>query len=170
MTLTKGRKSLSEETKMKISRANRTHGESKTRLYRVWYHIRSRCFDKNTPYYKDYGGRGITICDEWRGNYIAFRDWALQNGYREDLTIDRIDNNGNYEPSNCRWADAKTQANNRRSNLYLTYNGETLTALQWAKKLGINHNTISMRLYKYGKTVDEALSLPVKAQKGVKRA
>jgi len=104
----------------------------------------------------NYGGRGIKICDEW-DSYEAFRDWSLANGYEEGLSIDRIDNDGNYEPSNCRWVDAKTQGNNRRSNNNLTYNGDTHTIKEWSEITGINWSTIKERL-KQGWTVERALS------------
>lgn len=115
-----------------VYKGNRKHGESPntnknaTRLYGIWENMRARCGNKKNPNYKDYGGRGITVCDEW-SEYTAFKNWALKNGYNPSLTIDRIDVNGNYCPENCRWATQKEQCRNTRFNHLLTYNGETKT-------------------------------------------
>jgi len=133
------------------------HNESKTKLYHVFQCMKDRCFNTNSPLYKYYGNRGITICKEWLENYEAFKAWANANNYKEGLSIDRIDVNGNYEPSNCRWADAKTQNNNLRNNHILTFNGETLTLTQWAEKIGIKTGTLSRRI-NTGWTVEKALT------------
>lgn len=102
-----------------ILRPNRrVHGQSGTRLYRIWKRMKSRCYNKNTEDYKKwYGSKGVKVCDEWKNDFQAFYDWAMANGYSEELTIDRIDPYGNYEPDNCRWADAKTQQSNKREKV-----------------------------------------------------
>lgn len=138
-----------------------THGETKTRLFTVWQKIKDRCYNENHKSYKDYGGRGISMCDSWKDSFEAFRDWAIENGYSDDLTIDRIDVDGNYEPSNCRWVTQKEQQNNRTNNHLLTYNGETKTMAQWADEVGLPYHTIVARINKYSWTVEEALSTPV---------
>ncbi len=130
--------------------ANTKHGCQKNnypdRIYTVWAHLKSRCYNKNSKYYYNYGGRGITVCDEWLHDFQAFYDWAMANGYRDDLTIDRIDNNKGYSPDNCRWVDRKTQANNTRRNRYLTHKGKTQTLAQWADELKISPHTLWSRL------------------------
>lgn len=95
-------------------RCKSTHGKKNTRLYRIWNGMKSRCFNKNDQDYCNYGGRGITVCEKWRHDFMAFYDWAVANGYDDSLSIDRVNNNGNYEPDNCRWATTSQQNSNRR--------------------------------------------------------
>ena len=96
---------------------NYKHGMRHTRLYNIWRSMNQRCNNPNTINFKRYGGRGITVCDEWKDDFQAFYDWAMANGYSDELTIDRLDPNGNYEPSNCRWATWEQQANNKRNSM-----------------------------------------------------
>ena len=121
------------------------HGLSKTRLYHSWNAMMQRCNNPKDKRYANYGGRGISVCKEWQ-DFMTFRDWALSNGYASDLSIDRIDVNGNYCPENCRWATRIEQANNTTRNHYVTYNGETHTVAEWARLLGIDQS--SLRKYR----------------------
>lgn len=133
-----------------------THGESNTKLYGVWLSMKRRCDLPTSTYYKDYGARGIRVCEEWQQNYESFRDWSCANGYAEGLTIDRIDNNKDYSPDNCRWVDRVVQANNRRSNHPITWNGETHNITEWSRILGRNPKTVFSRIYS-GDSVEQAL-------------
>lgn len=135
---------------------NTRHGESHTKLHKVWRNMRYRCFNPNSKSYEDYGGRGITICEEWNV-FEKFRDWALKNGYEETLTIDRIDVDGNYCPENCRWVSEKKQQNNKRNNNYITFNGNTHTIKEWSEITGIGWSTIKGRL-KAGWPVEKTLT------------
>lgn len=125
------------------------HNKSDARLYRIHQGMKSRCYNKNNPKYEIYGNRGISICEEWLGSdgFINFYNWAVNNGYSDKLSIDRINNDGNYEPSNCRWATQEQQMNNRSINNVIDYNGTILTATQWAKVIGVDEHTILRRLY-----------------------
>lgn len=141
-----------------MSKKQKTHGDTNTRLYGIWSAIKARCYNKNTVTYKDYGGRGIKICDEWRNNYTAFKNWAYENGYEEGLSIDRKDNNLGYYPENCRWVSAFMQANNRRSNRIYTIGSETHNLTEWANKMGINPKTVFTRIYS-GMDIKTALGI-----------
>lgn len=140
----------------KSGKANRKHGFAKTRLDDIYFEMKRRCYDDRKPKYKDYGARGIRICDEWLNDKTKFFDWAMENGYKENLTIDRIDIDGNYEPSNCKWSTQKEQANNRRTNINITYKGKTQTVMQWAEELNLNPKPMYKR-YHAGWSVEEIL-------------
>lgn len=139
------------------------HGESQTRLYKIYIGIKSRCYRKNSAEYHCYGGRGITICDEWLGEYgfLNFRDWAYKNGYQDNLTIDRIDNDGNYEPSNCRWATRNEQDYNKSNTVYITYDGETRTIHEWSEIVNIPAHILGQR-NRSGWSVKDVLFTPYK--------
>lgn len=139
--------------------SNKTHGMSKTRLFKIWSGMRQRCNNKNNPKYKVYGGRGITVCDEWN-DFSNFMNWSYKNGYNDTLTIDRIDPNGNYCPSNCRWSTLKEQANNTRSTVFLTYKGEKKPASEWSKITGIPQDTLTKRK-RNGWSDEECIKTPV---------
>lgn len=130
------------------------------RILGIFNGMKQRCYNKNSTKYHRYGGRGITICDEWLKNPQSFVDWSMDNGYADNLTIDRINNDGNYEPSNCRWATKKEQANNTSTNHRITYNGETHTLKEWSEKLGISYQTLMIRLC-HGWSEEKTLSEPV---------
>lgn len=136
---------------------------SNTKLFYTYHGIKTRCYNTKSTSYKYYGAKGIKMCDEWLNDFKTFQEWAYNNGYQENkgLSIDRIDVNGNYEPKNCRWVDNTTQANNRTDNYYITYKGQTLTASEWSKKLGIHNQTIKSRINR-GWSVEKALTTPVK--------
>ena len=127
-----------------------THNLTNTKLFKIWRAIIDRTEYISNKKYKDYGGRGIKMCQEWRNDFKVFYEWAINNGYKEGLTIDRINVNGNYEPNNCRWATWKEQQNNRRNNHYITYKGETHTISQWSEILNVKQGTLLARVNKYG--------------------
>lgn len=143
---------------------NLTHGGSKTRLYCTWSNVKRRCNDKKNSRYNDYGGRGIRLCNEWL-EFDNFRKWAIENGYDEnskygECTLERIDNNRNYEPSNCKFASIKEQSNNRRSNHLLTFNGITRNITQWNNEMNYPRNLISTRIRR-GWSDEKAITTPV---------
>lgn len=139
------------------------HGLSHTKIHEAWSHMIARCGNEKHPFYKDYGGRGIKVCDEWIGTqgFIRFNEWAMANGYQENLTLDRIDNDKGYSPDNCRWVSWNVQANNKRGNVYYEYNGEKHTMAEWAKIKGIKKSTLQRRLRDLNWPIEEALNKEV---------
>lgn len=133
------------------SKANTTHGHRYSRLYGIWNAMIGRCHRKNSKAYPLYGGRGIAVCDEWK-SFEGFLKWSLENGYEDGLSIDRVDNDKGYSPDNCRWATMEIQANNKRTNITIEYNGEHHTIAEWSKILGVKYATLYMR-YKRGMEV-----------------
>lgn len=140
-----------------LREAHTTHGDTHTRLHNIWTNMKSRCNNPKNPRYKDYGGRGITICKEWDKSFTAFRMWAMDNGYRDDVSIDRIDNDKGYSPSNCRFVDKYTQANNKRNNYHITYEGRTQTINEWSRELGLSVKTLRSRLDRSKWSIKDAL-------------
>lgn len=133
-----------EQLKKKVVK----HGKAETRIYHEWNKIKQRCFNKNDKAFKNYGGRGITVTEEWQKDFNAFYSWAMANGYADNLTIDRINVNGNYEPNNCRWVTFVEQQNNRRNNHFVEHNGETHTIAEWARILHKPYTTLHKRIAK----------------------
>lgn len=136
-----------------------THGHSRKRVYAIWKGMKSRCYNQNRKCYHDYGGRGIKVCDEWKDDFQSFYDWAMANGYTDDLTIDRIDSNGNYEPSNCRWADSIVQGNNKTDNVFIEALGEKHTLSEWSNITGIKYGTLYNRIVKLQWKAEKALNM-----------
>ena len=134
--------------------------EHRSKLYSVWCSMRERCRNENNKDYKHYGGRGIAVCGDW-DECKNFKEWAISNGYKEGLSIDRIDTNGDYCPGNCRWITIQEQQRNKRNSRFLTFNGETHCLSQWAKITGLKRETIRDRIDKSGWSVEEALSTPL---------
>jgi hypothetical protein len=121
------------------------HGQSFTRLYRIWADMKSRCNNTRLATYRFYGGRGISVCKEWQDSFESFRDWALSSNYKSDLKLDRTDNSKGYSPGNCRWATSKQQSRNTRTNAMITINGVTRCRSEWAEISGVNYGTIKWR-------------------------
>lgn len=132
-----------------------------TRIYRVWANMVNRCTNPRNPAYKDYGGRGITVCDDWR-NFITFHKWAMENGYTDEFQIDRIDNDSGYCPENCRWTDRITQANNKRQNVMMEINGEIDTMANIARRYGIDYKVLHNRVRMHGWSLERAISQPIR--------
>lgn len=168
---------LCKTCKLKRRKANMKDGHYYgTRIYSIWYSMKCRCYYEKHPCYSNYGGRGITVCDEWKNSSDAFGDWAISNGYSDDLTLDRIDNDKGYSPENCRWATRKEQANNRRKcetenfdngnvkrrkgRRIIEINGERRSLTEWCDYYHISKKTVEKRLYQYKWDVVEAITTP----------
>jgi len=151
---------LKKESTIKRNTKHGLSGGEKnpTRLYKIWLHMRGRCLNVNNQDYKHYGARGISICKEW-DDYKNFYDWSIENGYKNNLTIERIDNNGNYEPVNCKWATRKEQARNTRNNPLISFNGLTKTIPEWAETLGVSYNALRKRIHS-GWDIERAFNQP----------
>lgn len=152
---------ISTQRIIKHQAINGSDGRSKTKLYWVWVAMRNRCNNPNNYSYGNYGGRGIRVCPEWDSSYDVFARWALSHGYSEGLSIDRIDNNGNYAPENCRWVSWKVQHRNQRVSKKISFDGKTKTLIEWSEETGISHGTLSARL-RSGWPIERALTEPVK--------
>jgi len=137
-----------------------THGKSKTRIFHIWQGMRARCNNPNNKNYNNYGGRGICVCKEWNKSFEVFNNWAKENGYKPNLSIDRIDVNGNYEPFNCKWSTVIEQNNNKRKSRKIRANGVIMTVAEISKKTGLKISTISERIRRGD--VGEQIIRPVK--------
>ena len=144
--ITKSCGCLNKEQLKSIRHLSYKHELCNHRLYYIWTTMKARCNNPKSQKYKNYGLRGIRVCDEWLNDFKVFYDWAMQNGYKDNLSIDRIDVNGNYEPNNCRWATNIQQSNNRTNNYLITYNNETHTIAEWARIINVKYQTLYMRL------------------------
>lgn len=149
---------------MEQERKPRKHGDARrgkiTSLYRIYHLMKGRCNNPNKPDYKWYGAKGIRVCEEWSKSYSCFKEWALANGYKEGLTIDRIDSDGNYEPNNCRWVDMVVQNNNKKNVPKYEFNGEEHSISEWARILGVSRELLRDRITRLGWSVEKAFSTP----------
>lgn len=152
---------LKKETSKQNGVKSGKHFGSKTRLYHIWRDMKTRCYNKNHIHYDRYGGRGITVCDDWLSSFIKFKIWALSNGYNDTLTVDRIDNNKGYSPENCHCVTWKEQQRNRKSNFLI--NGKSLVEL--VEKSGLPYMTVWRRIKIYGWSVEQALTTPIRGKK-----
>ena len=152
--------------RVKLAKRNFTkHGQRNTRLYNIWCCVKARCNRKSHTYYHNDGGRGIKVCEDWN-DFNSFYKWSISSGYDDALTLDRIDNDGNYEPDNCRWVTRKTQNRNSRNCHYLEFRGKVKTLTEWCEILNLPMKTISLRINRLGWSVERALTEPIHS-KGV---
>lgn len=142
------------------------HGMTGTRIHNIWRGMKIRCYDKNRKDFSRYGGRGIRMCPEWRKSFLAFYEWSCKNGYQNNLTIDRIDVNDDYEPANCRWVTVQQQENNRSNNKIIVFNGQAKTQAEWAKSIGLTSKALWDRLERYKWPLERALTQPKRRRVG----
>lgn len=135
----------------------RHKGVTSHALYYTYNNMKCRCYKKGSPAYKNYGGRGITICKSWLNSFPNFLNWAISSGWNKSLSLERIDNNKGYSPSNCKWATRYEQSRNNRRNKLITFNGKTLCSVDWSKETGINRRTITSRI-EAGWPLDQVLT------------
>lgn len=159
---------LAKELKTQRNKGNKfavLHCKSNTRLYQVWLDMKQRCYNPKQVGYKWYGNLGIKVCKEWKNDYLSFEKWAVQNGYKDNLTIDRIDCKGDYEPNNCRWVDWKTQSRNKKDTILITYNGKTQCLKDWCAELKKPYPTVANRIHD-GWQPKYALLVPKNVRRG----
>lgn len=142
-----------------ITKEKTIHGKRDSKLYNVYYAMRARCYNKNTKSYQVYGERGIKLCDDWLGKdgFLKFYNWAISNGYKDGMTIERIDCNGNYSPENCCWISKAEQSRNLRTNVLIDYSGETHPMAEWAEILNVNYKKLQRGIKYYGFTFEQAV-------------
>lgn len=152
---------------------NKIHGYSKTRIYSIWVKMNARCKNPSEKDAKSYKNRGITVCEEWQSDFMAFYEWAMKNGYSDSLTIDRIDNDKGYSPDNCRWITIEEQQSNKRNNVYISYNGKKYCLRRLCENIGFPYKTAHrryMRLKKRGEVItSEKLLAPIDEKKIAKK-
>lgn len=148
----------------RIVSLNKKHGQSGKSIHNVWMTIIARCDNPRSSIYERYGGRSITYCKEW-AEFSVFYEWALANGYKEGLTLDRINNDGNYEPNNCRWVDMKAQSRNRSNTLYVDFRGERASLSEFCERMGMPYNQVRQRIKKLNWSVENALTIPIRGRK-----
>ena len=144
---------------------NTKHNKANTKLYKIFFSMKQRCLNSKNKAYKHYGARGINIYQDWLNNFENFYNWAINNGYKEGLSIDRIDVNGNYEPENCRWVTMNEQTKNTRHNKYITYNNQTKILSDWAREYGFSNRQIIIDRLKRGWSIKDALTTPPNVKK-----